>query len=107
MQITLGNTPHDITVALSRNGDFVTALVADQTWPAGTEAELQFARPATAEPITPIVWEATVDGMRISWDRPAADCAAVLDAGATSVLLIYGEADGTRLLWGKGRARAV
>ena len=103
--VTLGTTPITITVTLPLDADFVCELVAEQDWPADTGIELRFhTDPNTAAAAT---WPATVAANSASWDVPAADVQAVLDAGATTVRLHYVEADGSDLLWGRGRVRTV
>lgn len=59
MSVTLGLSPIEISVVLTRGGDFVATLTADDPWPAGTGVELRFSTSPTA---TPTVWTATVDG---------------------------------------------
>lgn len=104
MTITLGFQPYPIDVVLARDAAFTTEIVADDPWPDGVAVELRF---STAAAATPVVWAGTVSGTSIAWDRPPTEVAAVLDAGASHVRLIYIDPDGDDFLWGKGRTRAV
>jgi len=106
VQINLGFAPHDLAVALARDGDFVSALVADTAWPVGSGVELRFSASETAA-IPLLVWAAQIVGVRVQWDRPAADCRAVLNAGALHAQMIYVGPSGSTLLWGRGRVRAI
>lgn len=104
MTITLGFQPYPIEVVLARDGAFTTEIVADDPWPDGVAVELRFSATETG---TPVVWPGEVSGSAISWDQPPVEVAAVLDAGASHVRLVYIDPDGDDLLWGRGRTRAV
>lgn len=102
MTIGLGLIPQILTVSLVADGDFVAALVATSPWPVGTEIELHLSGGSSGV----VVWAAVVEGSRADWDVPADDVAAVLSSQATTARLLYKEADGTALVWAKGKINA-
>lgn len=102
--ITLGLAPQDLTVVLSRDTSFVTALVAPEPWPAGTVIELRFTLP---DDTSPTVWAATILGARADWNRPDTQVAVVLDAGKTKARLVAVDAAGRELLWARGWVRVT
>lgn len=103
--VTLGSTPVPVTVLLATDSDFVCELVAETDWPDGAGIELRFLTAPGEDPIA--VWQATVTGSAAHWDVVAEDVQEVLDAEAFVVRMHYVEPDGTVLLWGRGRARAI
>lgn len=107
--VTLGLVPLDVTVVLARDAGFVASIVADDDsgWPDGTAVALVFSTSARAAQPTGLRWEATVDGDTAAWDVEDEDVAAVIAAGVQFARLLYTEADGTVLLWGRGQVRVV
>jgi hypothetical protein len=103
--VTLGTAPIQVTVTLPRGADFVCELVAEQDWPDGAGVELKFH--TSVDAAATATWAATIDGTAAIWDVPAATVEDVIEAEAFVVRLHYVEPDGTILLWGRGRARAV
>lgn len=105
MTVTFGFEPLDLEVILVDGSDFIFTLKANPGWPPGIAIELRFSPTTPRESPSPIIWPASVVGVNASWDRPATDVAAVLDAKAVHVRLLYREADGSRLLWMRGVVR--
>lgn len=96
--LPLGLVPINVPVTLSRDGAFVANLTRNSgLWPDGTDVELWFLVDP-ADLTNPIVWSATIADDLISWDVPASECLAVIQAGARNVRLHYNS-----LLWGKGK----
>ncbi len=104
MAINLGFVPIPLTVTLTAGGGFVSGLVADTPWPAGTQITLSFGDLTTPVPID---WPATIVGVNASWDMPVTAVTAVLAAGFRHVHLFYTQPSGARLVWGWGTIHAA
>lgn len=97
--IHLGLVPQQLTVTLVSGADFVAALVSDSAWPVGVGIELHLLGGASGS----VVWPAIITGVRADWDVPAEDVQTALSGQPGTAHLVYAEADGTVLLWAKGR----
>ena len=95
--ITLGWDAIKMTVQLSRDSDFIAALISDEgDWPDDTLIELRF----SGEGMAPVAWPADIVGPRATWEMDKDDVAAILTAGATVAKLFYND-----MLWAKGVIR--
>lgn len=112
MGFALGFDPDELTVYVSRFGDFRALLRCDyrdpnqpNEWPPGTRIDLRFyasddARTAEAE------WSAVIDGDTATWHVPVAQVVEdVIDARNLRARLIYNDDDlDGPLEWGIGLA---
>lgn len=107
MSITFGFVPERLGVLLPPDAAFVLILRNKEgDWPVGSAVELVFSPADDFEAAA--TWPADIDGDLAMWERTAADCRAVLALnGPITARLFYTEPDGTRLLWGRGQARAA
>lgn len=108
MGISLGLQPIELVVILVRSGAFVSALVADTPWLAGTAITLELygGKAPDGSLSSPVVWPATVAGTGAAWDVTPTGVASVLDAGHHYARLHYTAAGGDSLVWGRGRISA-
>lgn len=96
--LPLGLQPINVPVTLSRDGAFVANLTKNTgVWPDGTEVDLWFTVD-TIDLTHPIIWPATIVDDVISWNVPASESLAVIQAGAKHVRLHF-----NTLLWGVGK----
>lgn len=102
MAINLGYIPQPLTVTFVEGGDFVCALLSSEPWPAGIGIELVL----SGGTVGTVTWPATVAGIRADWDIPAAEVDELIDGEASTARLIYREADGTTLIWARGKVHA-
>lgn len=106
MPISFGLDPDDFTVYLAYGANFIQDMVNDAgPWADGTAFAVHFCLSSKTD-VPAYTWAATVSGDRASWNQPASDVQAVLDANASYARLIYTDPDGDTQIWAVGRTSA-
>lgn len=105
MTVTLGWEPPEFAIPLPRIGHYLFGLRAPDPWPEGVAIELRFYQTSgPADDDEPLVWTAQLNGDLAQWHATPEQVAAVRDAQARHVWLVYTNTEGVPLEWMRGMA---
>ena len=97
MSITLGTTPENLTVVLTKDADFFTVLEnADGNWSGTAQIELRFGD---------IVWSSTIAGADATFNIDADQVNDIITARIQRAKLFYIDGD-TEICWALGDVEA-
>ena len=102
--IKLGSEGTDFAMILVPGCDFFAPVVGPEPWASGSQVELWL--PGPPEPNT-LIWIASIDEERATWDIPAAEVQEVIDAQIQKVRMIYRRPNGGPLPLGRGTVSVV